>query len=68
MLGAVCPMSQNSPASLKGGDDHPHFTVKETKVRVGRQGEAQPSLLVPEPSPEAGKLLLHSEKCRGHKN
>lgn len=43
-------MSQDPPASLKGGDYHPHFTVKETKVGVGRQGKAQPSILLPEPS------------------
>lgn len=40
VLGAVRPLSQNSEASLKGGDGHPHFTEEETKAEVGPLGKA----------------------------
>lgn len=34
VLGAARPLSQEPPASLKGGDCHPHFTEEETKAEV----------------------------------
>lgn len=65
MLGAVCSLTQNSPASLKDGDCHPHFIDEESMARVGPQGEAQPSFLVPEPSLLRQKSFHCTEKSVG---
>lgn len=65
MLGAVCSLTQNSPASLKDGDCHPHFIDEESMARVGPQGEAQPSFLVPEPSLLRQKSFHCPEKSVG---
>lgn len=44
VLGAAQPLSQDSPASLKGGDCHSHFTEEEAKAEVGTQGKARSPL------------------------
>lgn len=47
------------------GDCHPHFIDEESMARVGPQGEAQPSFLVPEPSLLRQKSFHCTEKSVG---